>query len=225
MDISGVAMSMADTVASDIGLAFELAIKALAQGLSPNPDGTPQVLNTHEQRAHLWNAIPEPVRSAIDKETENVVCRRYGWDNSGKVLPFDEYLEKHKEFIDATVPNRYAMSGNERWKSDHGFLAGKMAGLGHFHVTTYKGKTIVDGLGVLVSYWWAIMTKALKLRWPDDECEKDEKHREDRDEIEVLINRSIWQILGHLSVMSDGELQTRRFDNWTKAKEKEAANH
>ena len=216
---------MADTVASDIGMSFELALKALAQGLSPNPDGTAQVLNTHEQREHLWSGIPESVRTAIDTEAESVVCRRHGSDSSGKVLPFDEYLKKHKDFIDAAVSNRYAMPGDDRWKSDAGFIAGKMIGLGRFHTETYGGRIIVDGLGVLVSYWWAIMMKALKLRWLDDKCENDERLREDRDEAEALVNRAIWQMLGHLSVMTDDELKQRRLDNWTKAKEKGLLNN
>ena len=43
--ISGIAYAMRYSIASDIGMSFELAIKSVAQGLSPQPDGQPQVLN------------------------------------------------------------------------------------------------------------------------------------------------------------------------------------
>ena len=84
MDISGIAYSMRLTVASDISMAFELGLKSIAQGLSPNPDGLPQVSNSHELSAVVWQSLPAHVMHEIDAEAEAAVCRRYGTGQKGR---------------------------------------------------------------------------------------------------------------------------------------------
>ena len=194
MSISGIAYALGHTVASDIGIGFELAIKSLAQGLSPNEDGKPQVLYTHNL-IDLWNDddIGPDVRSEIDADAECGVCNRYGTGNAGKALAFADYLAKHEEFLNR-IDNRYAMSGDTRWKSDHRFLTSGFS----IAQETYNDKTCVDGIGILMAYWWAIMRKAHKLRWPDDLCANDEGLALDRDEAWKLTQRTIGQMFGNM---------------------------
>lgn len=101
--ISGIAYSLRYTFASDIGMSFELALKSVAQGLSPHPDGQPQVLDSHELRSDLWNDICEDVRDEIDSDAEDRVYGKYGEQHSGKVLSFADYLTKHSEFLNSGI--------------------------------------------------------------------------------------------------------------------------
>jgi len=70
---SGVLYAMRFTVGSDIGMALELAIKSLAQGLSSAPDGDPQVLETHDL-ACLWREIPSAVQTEVERSAEGFVA-------------------------------------------------------------------------------------------------------------------------------------------------------
>ena len=201
MSISGTAYALRHTFASDIGMGFELAVKSLMQGLSPNEDGEPQVLKTHNLIGSLWKDINDDIQSEIDVDTEFGVCTRYGTYNAGKILPFTKYLVKHEEFLNETVKNRYALAGDTRWKSDHRFVRP----ISPIARETYNGKTCVDGIGVLMAYWWAIMRKAHKLRWPDELCESDEARTSDRDEAWKMVNRAIGQMFGNvMTKQSDG---------------------
>ena len=207
LDISGIAYAMRYTIASDIGMAFELALKSVAQGLSPNQDGENQVLKSHDLLSHLWTDIPCAIRAQIDRDAESAVCRRYGDSHMGKVLPFAEYLEKHAEFLNRTVENRYALQGKVQWKSDHRLLMNRW-----FPITddSFNKKRCVDGVGVLLAYWWAIMEMAWKLRWEEERCELDEALADDRQEAGNLVNRAVVQMLERLrkSPARDRSVQT-----------------
>ena len=222
--ISGIAYSMRYGFASDIGMSFELAIKSLAQGLSPHPDGQPQVLNSHELLSVLWDGIPEEVRNGIEGDAEDGVCGKFGEVHSGKVLPFSRYLAKHSDFLDRTVENRYAIPGKTQWKSDHRFIQGTTwSGIaGHVFGDRYEGKSCVDGIGVLVAYWWAIMQKACGLRWEDSRCEADKELAADRDEAWNLVNRAIGQMFGQISIMTPDELQEKSLKARTRNLETDA---
>ena len=213
--ISGIAYAMRYTFASDIGMSFELAIKSVAQGLSPQPDGQPQVLNSHELLSVLWDDIPKRVREEIDSDAEDGVCGTYGKKHLGKVLPFAHYLAKHSDFLDRTVGNRYAIRGETQWKSDNRFIQGSVwSGLfGHVSGDNHDGKECVDGIGVLMAYWWALMRKACSLRWEDSRCEANEELAADRDEAWNLVNRAIGQMFGQIGIMTREELRAKRLTN------------
>ena len=193
--ISGIAYSMRFTIASDIGMSFELAIKSLAQGLSQNPDGQPQVRKSHELASDLWLDIREDVRDEIDGDAEGAICGTFGEGHSGKVLTFSEYLSKHSEFLNRTVGNRYGIGGDTQWKSDHRFILGTIWSglLGRVSGDNFEGRECVDGMGVLMAYWWAIMRKAWGLRWEDARCEVDDELAAQRDEAWNLVERAVEQ--------------------------------
>ncbi|MCY3819296.1 MAG: hypothetical protein OXH52_08035 [Gammaproteobacteria bacterium] len=209
-NLSGIAYSMRFTIASDIGMAFELGLKSVAQGLSPNPDGQPQVLNSHELHSVLWRSIPPQVRQEIDDDAEWGVCGMFGADNAGKVLPFSDYVRKHADFLDRTVDNRYAIPGDSQWKSDHRFILGDRWLPGYVFSETNAGNTCVDGLGILLAYWWAIMKKACGLRWEDARCEADKELAADRDEAWALVDRATGQMFGNIKVLSRQGLEKKR---------------
>ena len=210
MSTSGVAYALRHTIASDIGMGFELALKSLAQGLSPNKDGDPQVLHGHTL-SNLWVDLPRPIRDEIDSDVEQLVYRKYDvqGDLKGKVLPFANYLEKHKDFLNETVDNRYALERGETWISEVLFvdrIDGGQVSLG----TLENGEQSADGIGVLTAYWYAIMTKALALRWPEKLCSRDEGFCAERGEARALMDRAAHQMTGRLGIMSEQELTDQR---------------
>ena len=210
MSTSGVAYALRHTIASDIGMAFELALKSLVQDLSPNKDGDPQVLEGHNLLSKGWLDLPPHIRNEIDQDVERLVRRRYevNGDLKGKILPFAEYLDKHKDFLNETVKNRYALERDGTWSSETLFVD-RIDGT-QVSVDTFMGKQSADGIGVLTAYWYAIMTKALRHRWPEKLCSTDEGFRAERDEVRALMDRAAYQITGRMSIMSDEELTDRR---------------
>ena len=200
LDLSGIAYAMRYTVASNVGMAFELALKSVAQGLSSKKDGEPQVLKTHDLHSHLWKAIPCEIRAQIDLKAKSAVRRNFGDDHAGKVLPFAEYLEKHAEFLNRIVENRYALPGEAQWKSDHRFVRNLWFPIAN---ESYNGKRCVDGIGVLLAYWCAIMKSAWHLRWEEERCEADEALAADREEAGDLVARAAEQMLGNLAGPSE----------------------
>ena len=214
LSISGVAYSMRLTVAAEISMAFELALKSVAQGLSPHPDGQPQVPSSHDLSKDLWTFLAADVRREIDAAAEAAIRNRYDYaDAHVAVLPFADYLAKHHDFLDRTVLNRYALHGTTQWKSDHRFIDDDFTG--PVYPDTYDGNACLDldGMGVLLAYWWAIMRKACGLRWEDHRCDADERLAADRDEAWELVERAIRQMLGDIRVMTPEELQQRRREN------------
>ena len=157
---SAMAWELRHTFASDVAMAFELATKALLQGLSTNEDGQPQVPRSHDQTRELWPEVPISVRNEVDQTAEATVCGEYGDHHKGRVPPFADYLQKHGAVFDGTVDS--SIAGADRWKSDHIFVAGAR----WMQITTgeHNGKACVDGKGVLMTYWLSIMKMAHGLR-------------------------------------------------------------
>ena len=79
----------------------------------------------------------------------------------------------------------------------------------------YNGSDIVDGAGVLMSYWWAIMKKAGELRWEEERCEADETLAADRDDAWNLVDRAVNQMLGNLKIMTREERQEELLRSFT----------
>ena len=214
MSISGIASAMSSTVASDIGMAFELAVKAVAQGLSDAPDGEPQVLSSHELSRHLWPSLPASIQQEINDLAQRGVSNQYGTEHEGMVLSFEEYLEKHKDFLDRTVSNRYDLPGEEQWKSNHRFIIRPLFRHG-VAIESHNGEEWVDGRGVLITYWWAIMKTACGLRWEDARCKANEDLAADRDEAWGLVIRAISQMLGPIRVMTQEELREKQLSQFS----------
>ena len=209
MSISGIAYAMRHTVASQIGMAFELALKSLAQGLSANPDGQPQVLQSHRLIEDLWDDIPDALQTRIDANVDSAVQGTFGDEYAGKALAFGSYLRKHRQFLDATVANRYALPGQHVWKSDHRFMRPWFP----IASETYQGKPCVDGIGVLMAYWWAIMRQARRMRWEEARCAEDPALKADRDEAWALVDRATAQMFGRFAVLTRDQLRERREAN------------
>ena len=213
--ISGIAYSMRYTIASDIGMAFELGIKTVMQGLSPKEDGKPQVPNSHDLLADLWEGVPEDIRSEIDASAASWVGNVFGPDNAAKVLPFSRYLGKHTDFLNRVVDNRYAIEpdqGRGLFRSIVRFVTMPISPIVQ---ERYNGSDIVDGAGVLMSYWWAIMKKAGELRWEEERCEADETLAADRDDAWNLVDRAVNQMLGNLKIMTREERQEELLRSFT----------
>ena len=194
LDISGIAYAMRYTFASDIGMAFELALKTLKQGLSCNKDGEPQVKKSHDLHV-LWNDLKSDcVQLEIDQAVESTICKRYGADNAGKVICFSEYLERHETFFDVHI--RYANPKKNPELSFHVFIASHIKPpVLCISEKNGKGTNYVDSIAVLLSYWEAIMWKAWRLRWPDRNCEIDEGLAVDREEAKKLMKKAMNQLL------------------------------
>ena len=213
--ISGVAASIKSAIASQIGLSFEIAIKSLQQALSENPDGQPQVVVGH-RLFNLWNEIDGEIRKEIERDANHAfhhwfpewVTLRNKDANKQKLLPsIDRWFEKHEAFFDL-VSTRYDLPDQEtnRWKSDHLFTRTSVL---HKSPSLFPVSVCVDGnkkddhydgIGVLVVFWYAIMSKALVLRWSDTACEKNKGLAKDRDDIKDYIVRSVRQILGDINI-------------------------
>lgn len=180
--MSGVYASIEFTIMSDLGMAFELGIKSLVQGLSPRPDGDPQVAETHQLKA-LWDdeLITNAVKDEINTNARTWVHSRWRkvgtdvWDAKG-FLTFDAYLAQHP-VLSETVGNRYA---TYELGLEATFVTDDMFSGQHVRIVgegTHQ-KEFYDGRLVCVSYWKATMDKAVEHRYSDDrEDLKDEKER------------------------------------------------
>ena len=196
--ISGIAYAMRYTMASDIGMAFELAMKTLQQGLSCNKDGQPQVLKSHDLVGNLWEDIrqTEPsIESEINQTIETTLCERYGPVKAKDVLSLSSYLKKHEAFLD--IENRYANPTHESWESFHRFAPGLIT-MPTLCTDTENNKVrnYVDGIAVLLTYWEVIMRRAWELRWPDSNCKSNKRLTEDRDNAKNMMDKAIKQGLG-----------------------------
>ena len=180
--MNGVYTSIEFTMMSDLGMAFELGIKSLMQGLSPNPDGEPQVLEGHSLTT-LWNdvLITNAVKDKINTNAQTWAQSRWRkvgthvWD-AKRFLTFDAYLAQHPE-LSETVGNRYA---TYELGLKATFLTNSLFSDQHVRVVGEGNnrREHYDGGLVSVSYWKATMDRAVEHRYPDDrEDLKDEKER------------------------------------------------
>ena len=151
------------------------------------------VPRSHDQTRELWPEVPISVRNEVDQTAEATVWGEYGDDYKGRVLSFSDYLQKHEAVFDGTVDSRYGIAGADRWKSDHIFVAG--ARWMQIASGEHNGKACVDGKGVLMAYWLSIMTMAHRLRWGQEDCEKDVGLAADRDEAWKLVERARTQMV------------------------------
>lgn len=190
--ISGIAYSMRYTYASDIAMAFELALKTLMQGLVPSKAEETEIKSIHNLRC-LWNdSILDNYREEIDEAVEKHICQIHGAGLVGKVLTFSEYLQKHENFFHVEI--RYANPEDEPWRSFHTFFS-RFRRHVSIHNSAINGnvREHVDGVIVLLSYWDVIMWNAWRRRWPDENCEAHEGLAKDRDEARVLMKVALNQ--------------------------------
>ena len=180
--ISGVYASIEFTIMSDLGMAFELGIKGLMQGLSPMPDGARQVLGVHGLN-DLWDdeLFSNGVKDEINTNAQDWAQSRWhkigtdGWD-AKRFLPFDTYLARHP-VLSKTVENRYA---TYELGLEGLFVTNLLFSYQHVSVVGEgeHRKEHYDGSLVCVSYWKAILDEAVGHRYPEDrEDLKDEKKK------------------------------------------------
>lgn len=185
--ISGVAYALRYTIAADLGLGFELALKALIQSLSLSH--ALEVPREHDLKS-VWSRIPSAVRDEIDAAVERHMCSQFGPELKGRVLPFARYLRKHNGFLNETVRNRYALrESNEAWRSAEMLTAWRAVGAWITCSDAYQGRDWADGIGTLGSYWYVIVRKVLDTQWPEP-CA-------DREEVLGLAVRAANRLLGH----------------------------
>ena len=209
MNLSGVAFALRHTIASEIALGYELALKSLVSSLGVHREGgTLKVRAGHDLLA-LWSDVPCDTRDEIETEVERLVRRKQLGDG-GDVLSFREYLDKHRDFINRAVDNRYAVERGETWMSELLFLDAAGTSLDRF----YRDMPTVDGRDVLVAYWYVVMQKAHEHQWPVELCRDDQEKAAIAQEARVLMNRAAWQLAGRLTLMSDDELTRVRFKRW-----------
>ena len=214
-DVSGIAMALRYTIASDLGMGFELAFKSLVQEL-PNVE----IRGGHDL-TKCWEHIPPAIQGELDTEVEQLVSLRFGGELLGKVLPFDDYLERHAAFINRTVDRRYALVKDEGDKSrsvysEALFVARAGRGLAPINKDILNTLGYVDGIGALAMYWHTIMGKVLELRWPQESQTDGGGPWPEKDQARNLISRAADQLIGPLSVMSEEELknkQVRQFEH------------
>ena len=171
-DISEIAYALRHTVASDIGMGFELAIKALIWNL-PGPH-TVQVPKDHDL-GKVWTLVPGALRKEIDAAVERHMRSQYGLEFTVRVLPFAKYLLKHDGFLNQIVRNRYALQHDkETRRSMELLIAWRALGTWVTVSVAYEGRSWADGIGMLTSYWYVIVRKVLDTQWPEACADKQE---------------------------------------------------
>lgn len=185
--ISGVAYALRHTIASDIGMGFELALKALILSL-PDADIV-QVPKFHDL-GKVWSLVPDTVREEIDAAVERHMRTQYGPEFKGRVLPFAKYLRKHNGLLNGIVRNRYALQHDkETRRSMELLIAWRALGTWVTVSDVYQDRAWADGIGTLASYWYVIMRKVLDTRWPQPCADKKEA-------LDLAI-RAANQLVGH----------------------------
>ena len=185
--ISRVAYALRYTIASDMGMGFELALKALIESLSLSP--AIQIPEDHDLKL-VWSLIPEGNRDQIDAAVERHMCSQFGSEMKGRVLPFAKYLRKHNGFLNETVRNRYALQeGEGAWRSAEMLTAWEAVGSWIACSDAYQGRYWADGIGTLASYWYVIIRKVLDTQWPEPCADKEEA-------LDLAV-RAANQLLGH----------------------------
>lgn len=186
-DMSGIAYALRHTIASDIGMGFELALKALIWNLSsPHSVRIPK----HHDLKRVWSLVPVGARKEIDAAVERHMRSQYGPELRGMVLPFAKYLCKHDGLLNETVRNRYALRHDrETQRSMELLIAWRVLGTWVTVLDAYENGSWADGIGALASYWYVIVRKVLDTQWPEA-CA-------DRDEALALAVRAANQLVGH----------------------------
>ncbi|MYD98699.1 MAG: hypothetical protein F4X98_15125 [Gammaproteobacteria bacterium] len=203
--ISGTAYALRYTIASDMGMGFELALKALIQNL---PLSHPvQVPEDHNLRLS-WSRVPCDVRDEIDAAVERYMCSQFGRELKGRVLPFAKYLRKHNGFLNETVRNRYALQEKKgAWRSAEMLTAWRAVGAWITCSDPYQGRDWADGIGTLASYWYVIMRKVLDTRWPEPCADKEQA-------LDLAV-RAANQLLGHRYLpRPQAAIGNRQGDGW-----------
>ena len=185
--ISGIAYALRYTIASDMGMGFELALKALIR--NPPWSQPVQIPEDHDLKL-VWSLIPRDVRDEVDAAVERHMCRHFGVEMKGRVLPFAKYVRKHKGFLNETVRNRYALRETKgAWRSAEMLTAWRAVGAWVTCLDSYQGGDWADGIGTLASYWYVIVRKVLDTQWPEPCGDKEEA-------LELAV-RAANQLLGH----------------------------
>ena len=185
--ISRVAYALRYTIASDMGMGFELALKALIHTLSLSP--AIQVPEDHDLKS-IWSLIPGGIRDEMDAAAERHMGCQFGSELEGRVLPFAKHLREHNGFLNETVRNRYALRESKgAWRSAEMLTAWRAVGSWITCTDPYQGRDWADGIGTLASYWHVIMRKVLDSQWPEP-CG-------DKEEALDLAVRAANQLLGH----------------------------
>lgn len=204
-NVSGIAVALKHTIASDLGMGFELAFKSLLQEL-PDSDVRPG-----HDLLESWGRIPPDVQGELDADAEQQICLAFGEGLSGKVLSYQQYLATHEVFLNRTVDNRYALEANDDRViySESLFIGRAGRGLAPVNKDVVDACGHVDGIGALALYWRTLTEKVAELRWLEgsrDGCGPCPQ----RDEVRNLIRRAADQLIGPLGVMSEEELRSKR---------------
>ena len=185
--VSGISYALRYTIASDLGMGFELAIKALIQNLASSHEI--RIPEDHDLKG-AWSLVPDVVRDELDAAVERHMCSQLGPECKGRILPFAKYLRKHGGFLNETVRNRYALrESEEAWRSAEMLTAWRTTGAWIGCLDSYRGRDWADGIVTLTSYWYVIMRKVLDTRWPESCADKEEA-------LDLTV-RAANQLLGH----------------------------
>ena len=212
-DISGIAIALRHTIASDLGMGFEIAFKSLMKEL-PDVD----VRRGHDFIKRCWEHIPPATQGELDARVEQLISLRFGEHLHGKVWSFGRYLARHDAFLNRTVDRRYALvrddDETQSVYSEALFLGRAGRGLAPINKVILNTLGYADGIGALAMYWRTIMEKAQELRWPEESHPDGGGPWAQRDEARNLIRRAADQLVGPLSVMSDEEVKNKRLRNF-----------
>lgn len=209
-EISETALALRHTIASDLGMGFEIAFKSLMQEL-PSVD----VQRGHNFIKCCWERIPPATQGELDAKVEQLISLRFGDHLRGKVWPFGQYLNHHDAFLNRTADRRYALvkGMDDRTLSAYSevlFVGRAGRGLAPINKDVLITLGYADGIGALAMYWRTIMEKVQELRWPEGSHPDGGGPYPQRDEARNLILRTADQLIGPLRVMSDEELKKKR---------------
>ena len=171
-DTSEIAYALRHTIASDMGMGFELALKALIGNLQGSR--TVRIPKDHDLR-RVWSIVPSGVQNEIDAAVERHMRTYFGEELKGMVLPFARYLCKHNGLLNETVRNRYALLHDEQTqRSMELLIAWRARGTWITVSDTYRDRRWADGIGTLTLYWYVIVRKVLDTQWPEPCADKKE---------------------------------------------------
>ena len=212
-DISGIVIALRHTIASDLGMGFEIAFKSLMKELA----GV-DVRRGHDFIKRCWEHIPSAAQGELDARVEQLISLRFGNHLRGKVWSFGQYLSHHDAFLNRTADRRYALLEDDdetRTVYSEALFVGRAGrGLPPINRDILDTLGYADGIGALAMYWRTVMEKAQELRWPEESHPDGAGPWPQRDEAHNLICRAADQLVGPLSVMSDEEVKDKRQRNF-----------